>query len=230
METVVSICKTLRWLTILLRWLTRHYLRIGAHCRNSPPAAVSWFIFCFIFCAFHDARSADDPSPVDVGVHVLTIENLNARAQSFEAQFYFYLTWYGTRNPEGLEFTNGKDVQRLIQVQQSDSVGTTLSCRARGTFRSQMDFSDYPMDRHTLRIEIEDFNYTEAELGYRVDKANTGVSPEVSLDGWAIGETAPTITSKPFGSANQRFSHYEYAIAIRRLLSKRPVPRVFPCP
>lgn len=187
----------------------------------SPLWRISPGLIAAILALFPASLSAKiiEPTIVDVALYLLEIDNVDVRQQTFDSQFYFYLSWDGAHSPDGYEFVNGKSINRLFAIEEADSSGRTISCKIQGKFKSPMDVSDYPMDRQCLKIELEDFNYPAESLVYVVDEANTGYAADLFLGEWKLERAVPVITQEPSGPGRRPFSHYEYAVTIERNLA-----------
>lgn len=86
-----------------------------------------------------------------------------------------------------MEFVNADDVEVLLDVLDSPS---WASPEVRGTFRHDWDERNFPFDRHTLMIAMEEGAADVRRFVYEPDTANTGVDPEIQLPGWSITDLA----------------------------------------
>jgi hypothetical protein len=139
------------------------------------------------------------PDEVLAGVYVSNIQSVNQATNSFDADFYVWLRW---RNPDldptaGVEVMNpymawGLVVTPVHEEPQRQSDGSLLwLARYQGSFNAPLSLSDYPFERQTLRIIIEDGVDTTARVVYRPDTDPVTLDPEVTLPGYNIGR--PTI-------------------------------------
>lgn len=139
------------------------------------------------------------PDEVLAGVYVSNIQSVSQATNSFDADFYVWLRW---RNPDldptaGVEVMNpymasGLVITPVHEEPQRQSDGSLLwLARYQGSFNAPLSLSDYPFERQTLRIIIEDGVDTTARVVYRPDTDPIKLDPEVTLPGYNIGQ--PTI-------------------------------------
>lgn len=135
------------------------------------------------------------PDEVKAGVYLSNIQAVNQATNSFEADFYLWLRW---TNPEidpteGVEVMNpymawGLVATPVYDEPQRQSDGSLLwLCRYQGSFNAPLSLADYPFERQTLRIIIEDGAGTTDQVVYRPDKDPLALDPEVTLPGYEIG-------------------------------------------
>ena len=151
------------------------------------PALVS---LSFLFSADRAKGEADLdtedrlPVPVDIGIYLLDVYDLDLKNGSYVADFYIWLRWQGDLEPRNFELMNGKlDVKENPDEQKIGDVNY-VSYRVRGTVRAPFDFREFPLDRQKLTIEIEDSSNDLTSLVYRADTRNMSASPSVNLTGW----------------------------------------------
>lgn len=136
------------------------------------------------------------PEEVLVGVYVSNIQSVDPITNSFDADFYVWLRW---KNPDidpaaGVEVMNphgawGLVVTPVYPEPQRQTDGSLLwLARYQGAFNAPLSLSDYPFERQTLRIIVEDGVETTQKIVYRPDKDAIRLDPEVTLPGYHIGE------------------------------------------
>lgn len=149
------------------------------------------------------------PDEVLAGVYVSNIQSVSQATNSFDADFYVWLRW---RNPDldptaGVEVMNpymawGLVVTPLHEEPQRQSDGSLLwLARYQGSFNAPLSLSDYPFERQTLRIIIEDGVDTTARVVYRPDTDPIKLDPEVTLPGYDIGQPAIDFGEFTYASA-----------------------------
>jgi hypothetical protein len=114
------------------------------------------------------ASAADDVAPpptrVFVGLHIVAIRSLDVRAQSFFADFYLWFRFATTDEErakeidEKLEAVNGQfdSKEEVDRKQVGDE--TYVCYRITGTFYFTATLADYPFDRQSLDIVLENSN------------------------------------------------------------------------
>jgi len=149
------------------------------------------------------------PDEVLAGVYLSNIQAVNQTTNSFDADFYLWLRW---RNPDldptaGVEVMNpymawGLVVTPVYDQPQRQSDGSLLwLCRYQGSFNAPLSLSNYPFERQTLRIIIEDGVDTTQRVVYRPDTEPVKLDSEVTLAGYEIGEPRIEFTEFTYQSS-----------------------------
>ena len=143
-----------------------------------------------------DESASPTPTPVTVGLYVIDVTDLNLRRGTYTLDFYVWFRWQGDIAPQQFEFPNGE----ILAKENPDFVDTGevkyVSYRCRVLFRSTMDLKDFPLDAHSLSIEMEDATNDARSLVYVPDLDNTTVSAVASSPGWVFGE--PSLSAFDF--------------------------------
>jgi hypothetical protein len=82
-----------------------------------------------------------------------------------------------------------------------------------------MHLREYPFDRHTLSVVLEDRHLTADQLVFVPDLEHTMLDPEVDVAGWQLvpGFSA-TVAERYLKPFEQTYSQYTFAIEVRRPL------------
>jgi len=124
------------------------------------------------------------PAKVEIGIYLLDLYDLDLKFGSFIGDFYLWLRWRGDIDPTKFEFMNGEMLGKDNPDPKKIGNLNYVSYRMRGKFRARLDFKDYPLDRQTLMIEIEDSNLDANKLVYAADVENMSLEKEFYLSGW----------------------------------------------
>ena len=134
-------------------------------------------------------KTASAPVPVEIGIYLLDVYDLDLKNSSYVADFYIWLRWKGELDPRKFELMNGElDVKENPDEQKIGDINY-VSYRVRGKFRAPFDFREFPLDEQKLTIEIEDASNDAAMLEYVADLANMSAAPQVNLSGWELAGT-----------------------------------------
>lgn len=133
-----------------------------------------------------------------LGAYVQSLGGFDVTAGTFAAR-----AWVWARCPEApdgtapvvlprLDYVNAEDIS--LQFADSLRAGTPEGAsgtryayvQARGRFRHGWDVRHYPFDRHTLRLDVEHTLLDTTALRLVPDRAASGLSPELRLDGWRV--------------------------------------------
>lgn len=155
------------------------------------------------------------PDTVKIGLLPVSIDHIDVKNQTFDAEFYIDLEWIGTSHtPERLNFVNGWDVNTSNEFH--DYRGDTIhyDAKKRGTFRSKFDVSKYPRDRQTLTIQIENYDWNTDSLVYVTD--TTTIEPGLSPAGWSVTCLSDTVYDEYYKPGGESFSCFEFSVSLER--------------
>jgi hypothetical protein len=145
------------------------------------------------------------PTEVRIVVAVLDIDEIDAVAQSFEANVYFEARWHDPRLAHGgdeeltlamteawhprLQFLNQQRViQTLPQILEILPGGeVTYRQRTWGPFSQPLDVRDFPFDSQTFSLVIGPAGFEADEVVLVPDPDRpSGISDQISVADWAI--------------------------------------------
>ena len=131
------------------------------------------------------AQSGAAPTECRVGAYVTALHDFDPEAGTFGAVLWLWSVCpTPDRRPlETMEFVNADDVEVLLDVLEESSWATR---KVRGTFRHDWDERNFPFDRHTLLIQLEEGDEDARQFVYEPDTANSRVAPTLQLPGWRL--------------------------------------------
>jgi hypothetical protein len=157
------------------------------------------------------------PTEAFVGMYVISVDNVDVKQQSFDAEFYLWLKWKGACSPERFELQNARNLTKIFEVKGKDSLGYQyISARMHATFRGELDVSKFPLDKHVRNIDMEDFDWTDSNLVYIIDDLSTGTGEQMKGSEWKITAIGPSVSTRRFDPEQAKFSHYRYSLSITR--------------
>lgn len=144
------------------------------------------------------------PEKVIAGVYVSNIQKVDLPTNSFDADFYVWLRWTDPEiDPsEGLEIMNTYQSWGLVETPlydepQKQPDGSLLwVARFQGSFNAPLSLSDYPFEKQTLRLVIEDGENNIDGVVYEPDTDPIELDREITLPGYNFGQ--PRITFGPY--------------------------------
>jgi hypothetical protein len=198
---------------------------------------------CLVFAA-HGARAEapEPPTKVFVGMHIVAIRSLDVRAQSFFADLYLWVRFATTdaerakQIDEKLEVINGK-FDSKEEIDRKVVNGETYICyRASGTFYFTATLRNYPFDKQSLDIVLENSNLENDEMIFVDDTLSYkrgglpenlwGLQPSVSIPEFTVRGVARDIDDAPYptdfgdpeaGQAKSTYSRFTFSVRIERL-------------
>lgn len=130
---------------------------------------------------------------VKIGFYPINIYGVDPSSSTFSYDGYVWFRWSGGQNPtETLEFVNAVDKSSLTQSylfetpQVSPDGSKYQIMRLEGTFFTPFSMTDFPLDRHSLTIKVEDSLRGFNELVYEIDTDDTGYNKALSVSGWKL--------------------------------------------
>lgn len=133
---------------------------------------------------------------VEAGAYILRIDSVSPRSGTFNVDMWLWFRWTGAdRRPyETFELPRGIITGRTpVQVQQDQGMNYA-TLRVQATIYHQFDVRRFPLDDHTLLIELEDASFPEAQQVYVADRG-TVLDPDVAVAGWQVGLGQPAAMS-----------------------------------
>lgn len=151
--------------------------------RRASPAILRLLACVAALCIA--APAAAQPERVWMGMYVVDLSDFDLKSGTYAGDFYLWVRWSGPRDPTRFEVMNGSGTCELgMRRDTGPERYAVYRCRYR--FHRSFDLSHYPLDRHELTMEVEDQQFTSAELEYVPDRAHTALEPTITLPGWRI--------------------------------------------
>jgi hypothetical protein len=188
---------------------------------------------CFLFLFVSNAFA--QPQQVRVGVYLMNLYDLNMDEHSFYADFYIWFKWKGKLDPTQIEFVNSIEKWSMAREMSGDSSNLFLKkdsmnyriYRVEGRFFHSFSLNRFPLDRHTLDIQIESPEHAADSLVYLPDTSGAaGIRNTLKLVGWESGgcrlESSIHDYGTDFGNREekaQRYSNLAYSITLTRPVS-----------
>jgi hypothetical protein len=131
---------------------------------------------------------------VEAGAYVLRIDRVSPRDGSFNVDLWLWFRWQGAdkRPHETFELPRGIVTGRTDTEVLDDGGFNYATVRVQATIYHDFDVRRFPLDDHTILIEIEDAAYAVNEQVYVTDPG-TALDPGVRVAGWQVGLGAPAV-------------------------------------
>ena len=159
----------------------RHVLPLG------PALSITIMLtaLCCLSAPVALAQSETEPTTCRVGAYVTSLHDFNPEADTFDADLWLWgICPTADRRPlETMEFVNADDVEGLLDVVDSP---TWASRKVQGTFRHDWDERNFPFDRQTLMIALEEGDEDVHQFVYQPDMANSRIDPTTQFPGWRM--------------------------------------------
>jgi len=165
---------------------------------------------------------------VTVGVYLNQIHTINIKDNEYTATFWLWFRWKGELNPlESFEIVGGRIESKDAETREELDGGVHYAAiRVLATVTHFFEVKDFPLDSHTLTIQIEDADHEDHEVKYVADAVNSQADPGVKAPGFVIGKPTATVvthtyttnygdTSLATGAASN-YSSFEFKLPLLR--------------
>lgn len=132
------------------------------------------------------AKTEQTPTICQVGIYLRSLHSFDPNADTFGGDLWLWSVCPSEEDQplHTMEFVNSDDTAVVLDVP-GDPFWANRNVD--GTFRYDWDERDFPFDRHTLTIELEEGVDDVRKFIYEPDLANSGIDPILELPGgWQI--------------------------------------------
>ena len=145
-------------------------------------------------------RADGAPRVVTMGALMTSLSDFDPGDHSFRATFWIWTTvpkQYGNPLNE-IDYVNAKSIHVDASVSVPQGNGTVWHQRKMsGTFAHDWNLSDFPFDRQTLAIEMENNAFDASTVVFKPDRANSSSDADLKAKGWTLdGYTVVQQTKK----------------------------------
>lgn len=163
---------------------------------------------------------------VSVGAYIMRISNVSPQNGSFDVDMWMWFRWTGSdvRPDQSFELVNGV-ISSKSEAQIQDDEGVNYSTvRVEATMFHDFDVRRFPLDNHLITLEVEDSNYDNAQLTYKVDQG-IALDPSVKVSGWRVSMQPTTVVTHVYntnyglrsaGADASKYSRLTFSIALDR--------------
>lgn len=190
------------------------------------------FALFFLLVANYSAKA--QPQEAQVGFYLMNLYGLNMDEHSFYADFYVWFKWRGDLDPTNIEFVNTIEKWSMATVGfDGDSTPVVLKdgtkykiFRKEGRFFHAFSLNRFPLDQHTLDIQIENPEHPASMLVYVPDTNAALVRNTLNLVGWEQRDCQLSTQIHDYGSNfgnpeenAQQYSNLSFNITLARPFS-----------
>lgn len=182
----------------------------------------------------YSQKPANKPQQVKTGIYLMNLYDLNMDEHSFYADFYIWFKWKGRIDPTNIEFVNAIEKWSMDKATfDGDSTPVQLKTgeqykifRIEGRFFHSFSLNSFPLDRHSLDIQIENPEHPADSLVYVPDTLGAQIRKTLNLVGWETEKTEIISQVHDYGTNfgnpqenAQRYSNLSYNITLARPIS-----------
>jgi len=149
-------------------------------------------IIAFFISLVANTSTNAQPQEVQVGFYLMNLYGMNMDEHSFYADFYVWFKWRGDIDPTNIEFVNSIEKWSMDNASfDGDSTPVVLKdgtkykiFRKEGRFFHAFSLNRFPLDQHSLDIQIENPEYPASSLAYVPDTNAALIRSTLNMVGW----------------------------------------------
>lgn len=177
--------------------------------------------------AFAEPAPIVPPGEVRIGTFINRVDGFNLKESRFDVDFYIWFVWSDPElDPtESWELVNGSVTNKFLSDAHPVEGGQYAAYRVQASIIKEFDLYKYPLDHHTLTIEVEDGANVD-RLRYRADAANSALSADFFAPGFTAGKPSFTVRDHVYrtnygdpdmaGDSTSTYSRFIAAFPIER--------------
>lgn len=141
-------------------------------------------------CSCLNAQEQNKPYPdtVRIGVYIFSLYNLDFPGNRLNADFYVWYNYKDTalKPANSFELVNSTEFNKIGQSDQKFDTVNYSTFRCNGVIKQNWNISNFPFDKQTIQLEIEDIDNDVSKLVFVPDMAGSKIDKDVHIDGWRI--------------------------------------------
>lgn len=126
------------------------------------------------------------PMPLYIGVYPLRISDLDLRTGSARVTYYVWTRWAGSADGTAYELVNGSIDAAEHEYRYEEGGERYAYFRHRATVQVDLDFHQFPLDEHELRLEFEHSDEGDSSLVFVIDEPSVRHIASPPLSGWLV--------------------------------------------
>jgi hypothetical protein len=172
------------------------------------------------------AGANEEPDHYRIGAYIVSLNKLDPAGGTFDADLWL---WSVGRSPardplQSMEFINADRVTSRLESSTQRGELVWRQRKISGTFRHNWDLRNFPFDRQTLTIVVEEGVSDANTLLYEPDQADTGYRPQYELKGWRVTSIAlnsgvihyATRFGDPAAARGSNYAEMQLAVTLMR--------------
>jgi hypothetical protein len=193
-------------------------------------STVLLFIASFFTPSF---AQQEKPDTVKVGLYITSIHDIDFKQKEYAVNFWLWLQYKNKDFDflQNLEVPMAKAIERSFSTADSSGDEIYIQMKLQCVMKDSWKISNFPFDRQTLRISIENSQFDSQSLVFVPDTVGNHFDPRFTLNGWTIDSCIVTTGIKKyetaFGDEEAIKPHTEYSAFRVRLGIKRDASGLF---
>ena len=191
--------------------------------------------FLLTFSCLHFSSHAQEikPDTVSVGVYITSIHDIDFKQKEYSINLWLWLKYKNKdfNFLQNLEVPQAKSVDKSFSTVDSSGEQIYMQMKLQCVMKDSWKISNFPFDRQTLRLSIENSQFDSRYLVFVPDTVGNHFDPRFTLRGWTIDSCTITTGIKAyetaFGDDELAKPHTEYSSFRVRLGIKRDATGLF---
>jgi len=137
------------------------------------------------------SEEEEQSGPADtvmIGVYVFSVYDLDFPGNKINADFY---VWYNAKNDsldllQYFELVNSVEFNKTGETDERRGDIVYQTVRINSRVKKSWDVSNFPFDRQTVELIIEDFDKDNTKLVFTADTIGSKIDKNVHIEGWQV--------------------------------------------
>ncbi|MCX7877706.1 MAG: hypothetical protein N2510_03580 [Ignavibacteria bacterium] len=156
--------------------------------KNKINIPAVMFLLFFSECLHSQNEEPVVADTVKIGAYIFSVYDLDFPGNKINVDYY---VWYVARadSMELLQYFEPVNAVEYTKSNESDEVKGELiyqTMRINSKIKKEWDVSNFPFDRQTIEILIEDYDKDISKLVFIADTSASKIDKDVKLEGWNI--------------------------------------------
>ena len=202
-------------------------------------SVVLFSAFSLLFCSNIFAQPENKDSltekkdTVKVGIYITSIHDIDFKQKEFTIIFWLWLKYKNKdfNFQDNLEVPQAKTVTRSFYTVDTSDNKVHMQMKMQCVMKDSWRISNFPFDRQTLRLSIENSQYDSKTFVFVADTVGKHYDPRFTLSGWNIDScilmTGVKAYETGFGDESLAKPHTEYSNFRVRLSLHRDASGLF---
>jgi hypothetical protein len=187
--------------------------------------------FTLVLSRFASAQTPRDT--VKVGIYITSIHDIDFKQKEYTVNFWLWLKYKNKAFDflQNLEVPQAKSVTKSFSTIDSSDGQVYMQMKLQCVMKDSWRISNFPFDRQSLRLSIENSQYDSRSLVFVPDTVGKHYDPRFTLSGWRIDSCLISTGTKAyetgFGDESLPKPHTEYSSFKVRLVILRDAGGLF---
>ena len=194
---------------------------------------ITLFVFILTSIGLTSIAQNEKKDTVKVGVYITSIHDIDFKQKEYAVNLWLWLTYKNSKFDfsQNLEVPQAKTVTKSFYTVDSSDGKIFMQMKLQCVMKDSWRISNFPFDKQTLRLSIENSQYDLRSLVFVADTVGKHYDPRFTLSGWDIDtcliSTSTKVYETAFGDATLSKPSSEYSSFKVRLSLKRDASGLF---